>query len=710
MRVSSEFVGLDALEPRRLLAGTIDLSASTLYFNDIAKGYTNGSGASPSQSLIIKNIGSTSLTINAGDITVGGTHAVEFGVSKPTLPLTLAPGQTKSMGVLFQAASTGIRTASITIKSSDSANPSKSVNLRGLGTAGVGGELEPSLQRVVDLFEIPVNVGDSNPSTTDYPLPASSSSNEVNLQRLMKAGSGNVTIELKALFVNQMSPAWQFGWYNAGKTDTKKQLFSVDSSSSAQSVNPKFTGANSFDPGSSTFGIYANFPAFSYRSAYSEDALNTWEPKAENRRKVMFFPLKNKDGSIVPNAYVFAFEDWNQKYDFQDGVGIIRNVKFAQPTGNSQLQVLNNDGLPNNNRLVFNRIQNPDPIRPNVTHEKVTVTLLNNGGKNLTVSSLKLSNTSLWKISSGGTTPFTLTPGASKQVTIQFIGKGTGLVQTFQGALTINSNDPAAPVREIQLAALWQSHSEQTPDKKYSEPTVAQIVNTIFGYTTTIVGTNQKMNTGGKPIKVGDEVLSHYWQIADSSKSINVRMLSAFHRQNNFDLEGNPIGAASTIRWYYKGSSTSPTKLFKHHIDDGQSLLPRKDGSSTAPAEGSFKPTTGKAFGLKVDSRFSDPALNPLDFDKNGVDIPGTGHAFRFYPAKDAGGNVISNTYIVAVDNTSNIWANYDYNDHVYLVTNIKPASTSSTSSATTSIAASASLFSSQSIAEDNAAEDLVLV
>jgi hypothetical protein len=40
----------------------------------------------------------------------------------------------------------------------------KTVSLRGLPTAGTGGENEPSLQRVLDLYEIPLNVGDANPS------------------------------------------------------------------------------------------------------------------------------------------------------------------------------------------------------------------------------------------------------------------------------------------------------------------------------------------------------------------------------------------------------------------------------------------------------------------------------------------------------------------------------------------------------------------
>ena len=78
-----------------------------------------------------------------------------------------------------------------------------------------------------------------------------------------------------------------------------------------------------------------------------------------NRRKIRFYPLKNSDGTTVPNAYVFAFEEYTLSYDQNDIVGIIRNVKAA-PSG-PELGLDNADTLPFYNRLVFNRIENLDP-------------------------------------------------------------------------------------------------------------------------------------------------------------------------------------------------------------------------------------------------------------------------------------------------------------------------------------------------------------
>src|SRR5205085_9873194 len=94
---------------------------------------------------------------------------------------------------------------------------------------------------------------------------------------------------------------------------------------------------------------------------------------------------------------------------------------------------------------------------------------------------------------------------------------------------------------------------------------------------------------------------------------------------------------------------------------------PHLSGSTTAYASGTFSPTS-TAFGFKVDSRFSDDSLNPMDSG-----TPGTGHAFRFYAARDQSGNIIPNTYLMAQDYTGLSYSNYDYQDNLYLVSNVRP-------------------------------------
>src|SRR5262249_42466033 len=157
----------------------------------------------------------------------------------------------------------GIKTAQLIIKSNDPDNAQITITLRGLGTLGTGGNLEPSLQKVLDLYQIPVTVGDDNPDDTTFPVPPKTPNDEVAMPRLVKAGDGNVTVQLLGVFDNAKTPATVFGWYDPGTPDKQTQLFTVPSSGDSQSVNPATNGSTSFDPNDSEFGIYATFSAFS---------------------------------------------------------------------------------------------------------------------------------------------------------------------------------------------------------------------------------------------------------------------------------------------------------------------------------------------------------------------------------------------------------------------------------------------------------------
>jgi len=71
---------------------------------------------------------------------------------------------------------------------------------------------------------------------------------------------------------------------------------------------------------------------------------------------------------------------------------------------------------------------------------------------------------------------------------------------------------------------------------------------------------------------------------------------------------------------------------------------------------------------------FTDQSLNALDFDPVTLaTFPDTGYAWRIYPAKDANGKTLANTYIFAQDYTANEFANWDYQDNIYLISNVKP-------------------------------------
>ena len=441
-------------------SSNVQVSQSTMYFNDVKSGSTDPGSTAKTETLTVTNNGTSALVLGGGAFSITGANASQFNVVNPGAT-TLAPGGSLDVTVNFNATSVGIMTATLTITSNAAA---VTVNLRGIGMNGTevaNGLNEPSLQRILDLFQIPDTVGDDDPSTTVFPVPPTTPNDELTVQRLLKAGAGDVSIQLLSIFDNLKSPSLDFGYYNPGSPTEKTQLFS-DPQADAQSVDPAPVGNTSFDPGSSMFGIYAIFPAFTNRSSYSEDDLNTWDATVADRRKVRFYPLKNPDGSVVPNAYVFAFEEYDKAYDQNDVVGIIRNVKAA-PSG-PQIGLDNGDGLATDTRLVFNRIDNLDPLVPNVTHDVSTLTITNDRfSSTLHISSMVL--TGPYSFVSGGSTT-SIAAGGNATVKIQFTGVGTGLVSLINGTLTINSDDADEPITNItptsrHLAEIFRAGSQR---------------------------------------------------------------------------------------------------------------------------------------------------------------------------------------------------------------------------------------------------------
>lgn len=701
------------MESRVLLAanlgnqtfGALIPNRSQLVFTDIAAGSTGGSASAPTQTITLTNSSSTPITIGAGGVTIlddaglAGDHAGLFhAVNWPALPLAIAPGATASFGVNFSADSLGVKGGVLRFSSNDPSKPTLDLALRGIGTASdangtVSGDKEPSLQRILNAFQIPVIVGDANGEDTydlPTPRPAGTPTDEVELQRLVKAGSGPVVIESLAdyAFNTRTGPVGHYGYYLPGTPDAKTELFSV-AANEYTSTNPSW-GA-SFDPGAAAFSLYGQFNGSLFeinglpRNVYGEDQFNTWD--AVNHKKIRFFPLKNPDGSVVANAYVFAFEEFNSGYDSNDIIGIIRNVRGAADGPEIGTENLDR-GAPGPTRLVFNRIQVQPPtgvvngqtvtLPNNVVHDKATVRINNSGTGNLVINNVTLSDAANYRINTSGLAGAVIAPGSFRDFEVQFIATNGDI---HDATLTISSNDADEPNTNIALSGFWQEQSEHG-----DEPTLAELVR-VLGYGTSIVTGNELLNVpgdSGKVQRVGDELLSPYWRRADAARAVEVIELAAFHTHNT----------EAAFKWHYQGSSTTTT-LFTHEAVDAQSLLPKVKGSS-AVAAGVFKPTTqsgdtNPAFGFRVDGEWSDPSKNPQE--KSGG---GYGHHVRFWIARDAQGNVIPSTYLMAMDYNG---INYDYDDNVYLIRNLRPAAANSPPVAPTGVQGASASNSSISLA-----------
>jgi glucose/arabinose dehydrogenase len=623
-------------------APEITVNAKKRVFND-----PRGGDGSATQIIRVTNRGNKDLIIPSGGITLGGDDATQWKfTSRPTLPLTLVPGASATIGVEFDPSSgtsLGLKTATVDIASNDADTSTITVNLRGLATSGEGGSNEPSLQRVMDLYDIPVTVGDSDPSTVALDNPPVQANDEILMPRLIKAGAGAVTIEPMAVFGLESNPALEFGYYEPGTLAERQMLFSV-ATSDFQSVTPTALGSTTFDPGSAAFSLLALFPGKTNadgtaREATSEDVLNFWEPDPSLRQKVRFYPLKNPDGSIVANAFVFAFEEAEGAGDNQDFVGIIRNVAAAPGTAEIGLENLAN--APYADRLVFNKIGKLNATVPNVVHNVSKLRVRNTGTSNLVISGLDI--TGKYQLVNPPAANTVVVPGGFIDLTVRFIAN-SGSIQN--GTLVIHSNDADEPDKLVKLVGFWQTQSESVNEPKL--PTLGQ----VLGYGTVFVYEGQVLNTGGLNSAIGDEVLSEYWKRADAAQPVTVRQLAAFHTQ----------GETATVGWFRQGSNTR-NELFTHTLEDGQSLFPRETGTEN-PSVATFNPTSN-TFGFFVDQAYSDHLKNPQEVPDNNH-----GHSIRFYPARDRDGEFIKDTWLMVMDYFG---VNYDYNDNVYLITNVRP-------------------------------------
>jgi hypothetical protein len=710
---SSGYAVVESVERRTLFSLSVAAQAFSpgvpqLVFTDIANGQTNGTGATAAQSVTITNTGGAAVSINSASIiddpSTSGDGASQFQ-NTGFASGSIAPGASASFAVKLQAGSIGVHGAILRIQTTDPNQPTVDVALRGIGTASdgsgsVGGDKEPSLQRILNAFQIPVNVGDADGEGSNSfptPRPGGTANDEVSLPRLVKSGSGPVIIQALAAyqFNNGVGPSTHFGFYSPGTPDAKTELFQVALGSSTSTS----LGNNvSFDPGSSPFSLYDTFNGSIFedanklpRTAYSEDMFNTWA--THTKQKFRFFPLKNKDGSVVPDAFVFTTEDFDgntaSAFDNNDVVGVIRNVKAAPAGPEVGSAALDRGMLPT--QLAFNRIQEQPPttvdletgeeipLPNNVVHDKATVRIHNSGTSTLTISSVTLSNTTDFKINTTGLTGKTIAPGASTDIEVQFIATG-GRIKT--GTLAVNTNDADEGAYSVKLTGYWQQKSEHD-----REPSFQEIVQ-LAGLSTN-VGTNTELATGGKVSAVGDEVLSGYWRAADPAQSVEVIQLGAWHTHNQEE----------SIKWYSKGSNTTTT-VFTHAALSGQSFLPNLKGSTTAIAAGTFKVSSSSSqFGFKVQNEWSDDTKNVQE-NAGG----GWGHHMRFFPAKDAAGKVIPNTYVMGMDYLS---INFDYQDNVYLIRNIMPAEASAAPAAPTGLAATGSDAGVALNWSDNAASGL---
>ncbi len=298
----------------------VAVNKSELIFDEV-----RGGAASAAKTIIMSNTGNGNLSLT--NLSITGPDAALFSIS-PSIatPATILPGGSLTINIVFNPPAgnaLGPKQATLHLVTNDADQPSLDLYLGGLTTVGEEGNNEPSWQWILDTFRIPIDVGDPNDATG--PIEGVVLPNANNIPRFVKAGSGAVTIEPLAVFSGDTfaEPAGIVGWHQTPGALNELFRFGSGDSGQHQEMNPTVaSGVTSFDPGAADFGMYSQWPTFPGRTVYSENALNTW---AAGVQKHIVFPLKDRDGNVVPSAYLVGVEEAANN-DFQDLVYLIRNV------------------------------------------------------------------------------------------------------------------------------------------------------------------------------------------------------------------------------------------------------------------------------------------------------------------------------------------------------------------------------------------------
>jgi hypothetical protein len=327
----------------------------------------------------------------------------------------------------------------------------------------------------------------------------------------------------------------------------------------------------------------------------------------------------------------------------------------AQVTAAAGLTGTNLDApaaLPMPDRMVFNRIQYPDERREAV-HDTGTLRLGNSAGRGIKVTELAV--TGPYQLVSAPKLPATIAPGKHLDLKVRFTartGAARGSVKT--GTLKITTNAPGdEPSPTITLSGWWQRVSEHG-----EEPSVRRMT-ALFGLH---VALPASIYSNGAVRKFSaDEVLSPYWRRRDPAVPATIEEIAVWFR----------YGRANHVTWFAPGS-TAAQPWSSSAANQDQTLLPHAGSTGNAPSTGDIEPAG--AFGFTVDKQSSDPARNSAKADlAHGCGAPQCGQHVRAFQLHAADGSVLKGTYLIMEDDaTSKV--TWDYNDHLYLVSNVQPA------------------------------------
>jgi centrosomal CEP192-like protein/HYDIN/CFA65/VesB family protein/ASPM-SPD-2-Hydin domain-containing protein len=399
--------------------GQLSSTSSTLMFGTVPLG-----GSQPG-SAQVTNTGGSSVTISQATVT-GAT----FSLSRPSFPLTVAPGESTTLNLTFTPVATGTATGNVTL-ASNAANPTLTLSLSGNGVAA--GQLTAT---PVSLDFGSVLVGSSQ-SLTGIVSNTGGSSLTISQASISGPGFSLTGLTLPLTLA-------------AGQSASFSIIFTAQASGSvAGSVTLVSNGANP------TVNLPLSAIGLVPGSLVANPASASFGSVQIGNSKAVAETLTNSGGAAVTISKAtatgtgFALSGLNLPLTLNAGQSTTFTVQFGPQSAGSSTGSF----------AIVSNANNPTLAVPasgiGVTPGKITAspssqtfgtvqvgnnkslsqTLTNSGGSSLTISQASVTGSGFSL--SGLTLPLTLKAGQSTNVTLKFVPASAGIVS---GSLSITSN------------------------------------------------------------------------------------------------------------------------------------------------------------------------------------------------------------------------------------------------------------------------------
>ena len=598
--------------------------------------------------------------------------------------LTLAGGESVTIEVLFDRDQivptpdnvSGVRTGQLSILTNDGGTREVTLDLAGFWQPVDEGGREPNVNEVWEVFGFGNRIeglslarGGENSALSTNDVYARTDETEV-LSPYWRIADGATGATFTQLAAYHGPGGAAFGIHGPGdKSDANDTQLWNHSGVDNQTLLPNVGGADSTAFATATIargdipGAWGGEGLFGMEVAglSTDPTLNptggVTVPGEQQGHTVKVFRALDGAGETIPETYLVIMDYTGINYDYNDNMYVVTGIEPALPS----LEVTTPlGGVPD--RLTMSRIDNPGGR--GVT-DTATMTISNDGVGVLEVEAIEVADPDLFVILDGeaevATLPaFTLQGGESREVTVRYLGTdpaNDNAAVLHESTLAIRTGDGAE--RVIALGGLAQIEPEGG-----EEPSVQQIVD-AFGYTTDVA--QAQLNAGGLVEANGDEILAPYF-VSNDGGLVSITELAVYQR-------GGDVAEVAI----HDPDSRSLTTILSNAGSDTQTVLPNGPGGGLATT--TFD--RAEPFGIRVgvpdrdgffawsnpDANVYEDSIGALGNGNLGYET-GEGHLIRTYIARDANGEPIEGTYIVVQDYAG---VNYDYNDVVMLVQNVRP-------------------------------------